>query len=147
MARVPTEIVKQRAQTTPNRGIGQIAREIYANSAGIRGFYKGTAHRIQHGLIIFTFRLHVYGMPRDSLFIHTISPLGMAQTAMATNESRRKYGGRKALGLVKNNVDYLGTNSFGIRCLWQFSRIDSRRNHNVGIWKGPRISPFPLPLV
>jgi solute carrier family 25 (mitochondrial S-adenosylmethionine transporter), member 26 len=46
VARVPTEIVKQRAQTTPNHRLVHIVSELYAGGggegkAGVRGFYKG----------------------------------------------------------------------------------------------------------
>ena len=44
IVRVPMEIVKQRAQTMPNRRIRQIVKEIYTRNeggGGLRGFYRG----------------------------------------------------------------------------------------------------------
>lgn len=40
LVRVPTEIVKQRAQVSSNTTIGQVSRELL-RSNGITGFYRG----------------------------------------------------------------------------------------------------------
>ncbi|KAL3125378.1 hypothetical protein niasHT_002106 [Heterodera trifolii] len=41
LVRVPTEIVKQRSQTSRANGLLQIVTELYRTRGGIRGFYKG----------------------------------------------------------------------------------------------------------
>uniref|UniRef100_A0A914H8X4 S-adenosylmethionine mitochondrial carrier protein n=1 Tax=Globodera rostochiensis TaxID=31243 RepID=A0A914H8X4_GLORO len=46
LVRVPTEIVKQRSQTSPSLGLLHIGKELYRTRSGIRGFYKGYASTI-----------------------------------------------------------------------------------------------------